>query len=138
LPLNLVTGSSFPLAFTQVNKNAAGQTLGVRHFDQDCNNGCGSAMQYQMQVCGCTDLNNPSCWSNIGVGYVGADNSWTDGTHPDPEPVYIPVEGSAQYNLFFGNSGQCPTSWLRIQSNPSYTGDTTVWEMPYIRPRIIK
>ncbi len=42
LPLNLDTGASFPLVFTQVSKDAAGQTLSVRHFDQDCNNGCGS------------------------------------------------------------------------------------------------
>lgn len=149
LPLNLVSGSSFPLAFTQISKNAAGQTLGVRHFDQDCNNGCGSVMQYQMQICrpgGC-DLNDPSCWSNIGIGYVGQDNNWVappdashppPGGYPDPEPVTIPVEGSANYTLFFGDSGQCPTSWLRIQRNPSYPGDSTVWEMPYIRPRLVK
>jgi hypothetical protein len=138
LPLNLVTGASFPLMFTQVSKNAAGVTLGIRHFDQDCNNGCGSIMQYQMQICGCTDLSDPACWSNITQGYVGDNDSWTDGVHPDPEPVSIPFEGTTQYDLFFGNAGQCPTSWLRIQQNPSYSGDTTVWEMPYIRPRIIK
>jgi hypothetical protein len=138
LPLNLVTGASFPLAFTQVSKNAAGQTLGIRHFDQDCNNGCGSIMQYQMQICGCTDLNNPACWSNITQGYVGDNDSWSDGVHLDPEPVALPFEGTPQYDLFFGSAGQCPTSWLRIQRNPSYSGDTTVWEMPYIRPRLIK
>ena len=138
LPLNLDTGASFPLAFTQVSKNASGQTLGVRHFDQDCNNGCGSNMQYQMQICGCDDLLDPTCWGDIGVGYVGPNNGWSSGTNPDPEEVQIPVEGSANYNLFFGSSGQCPTSWLRIENNPSYSEDTTVWEMPFIRPRLIK
>jgi|GEM_PF-1516826 len=138
LPLNLLTGASFPLAMTQVTKNAAGQTLGVRHFDQDCNNGCGSAMNYQMQKCGCTDLTDPNCWSNIGTGYVGPNNGWANAGNPDPEEVQIPLEGSANYTLFFGSSGQCSTSWLRIQSNPSYSNDTTVWEMPFTRPRLIQ
>lgn len=138
LPLNLDTGASFPLAFTQVSKNAAGQTLGVRHFDQDCNNGCGSAMQYQMQICGCDDLLDPTCWSDIATGYVGPNDGWISGSNPDPEPVDIPAEGTSAYNLHFGSSGQCETSWLRIESNPSYSEDTTVWEMPFIRPRLIK
>ncbi len=145
LPLNLVTGVSFPLVFTQVSKNAAGQTLRVRHFDQDCGTGtappCGTTMQYQMQKCivGCNpNSTDPNCWQNLSVGYVSGNNAWTDGVHPDKENVTIPPEGSAEYNLLFGNSGECPTSWLRIQSIPSYTGDTTVWEMPYIRPRLIK
>jgi hypothetical protein len=145
LPLNLDTGASFPLMFTQVSKNAAGQVLGVRHFDQDCNAGCGSQMQYQMQVCGCANLADPTCWTNIGVGYVGDNDAWLappdashPGGYPDPEPVNIPLEGTALYTTLFGSSGQCPTSWMRIASNPSYSGDTTVWEMPYIRPRLIK
>jgi hypothetical protein len=145
LPLNLVTGDAFPLAFTQVSKNAGGQVLGVRHFDQDCNVACGTAMHYQMQVCGCNNLNDPACWQDIGIGYVGPNDGWAapaDASHPsgylDPEPVYLPPEGSALYTTFFGATGQCATSWLRIQSNPSYTGDSTTWQMPYIRPRLIK
>ena len=53
LPLNLDTGDNFPMLFTQVSKNAAGQSLAIRHFDQDCTNGCGPShtMQYQMQLC---------------------------------------------------------------------------------------
>jgi Flp pilus assembly protein TadG len=145
LPLNLNNGDSYPLVFTQVSKYAAGQTLGIRHFDQDCNNGCGSTMQYQMSVCNCAyPLTDSRCWVNIGTGYVGPNDGWnyvpaSPGTpFPDPEPVRIPYEGTPEYNQFFGATGQCSTSWLRIASNPSYEQDSTVWEMPYIRPRIIK
>jgi hypothetical protein len=95
-------------------------------------------MQYQMQKCGCDDLLDNDCWENIGVGYVGANDAWTDGVHPDREPVQIPLEGTDQYNTFFGVNGSCPTSWMRIQSNPSYSNDTTVWQMPYNRPRLIR
>jgi hypothetical protein len=138
LPLNLLTGAQFPLMMTQVSKHAGGQTLGVRHFDQDCNRGCGSPMQYQMQICGCTDLNDPDCWSDIAVGYVGPNNGWVQSPNPDPELVPIPVEGTAEYTLFFGNAGQCDTSWMRIEANPSYSNDTTVWEIPFMRPRLIR
>lgn len=138
LPLNLDTGDSFPLTFTQVSKNAAGQTLGIRHFDQDCNNGCGSPMQYQMQLCDCPDPNDPSCWENIATGNVGPNDGWVASGYADPEQVQIPVEGSTQYAHFFGSDGHCPTSWLRIESNPSYSQDSTVWEMPFLRPRLIK
>jgi len=138
LPLNLDTGDSFPLAFTQVSKNAAGQTLGIRHFDQDCNNGCGYPMQYQMQLCDCPDPNDPNCWENIATGHVGPNDGWVASGYADPEPVQIPVEGTSQYSHFFGSDGHCPTSWLRIETNPSYSQDSTVWEMPFIRPRLIK
>jgi hypothetical protein len=143
LPLNANTGAGFPFILTQVSISAAGQTLGVRHFDQDCNNGCGSQMQYQMQVCGCSDLTNPACWANVAVGFVGPNDDWScPGTAndtgcpanlntPDPEQIQIPAEGTALYTTLFGSAGQCPTSWLRVPSNPSYSGDTTTWEMPY-------
>ena len=159
LPLNLATGANFPLAFTQINKNAAGVMLGIRHYDQDCDvlspARCGTTMTYQMQVCGCTDLNDSDCWRDIpssssptgnAIGWHSKTNSWSDGTNPDPEHVLIPVEGSNAYKWFFGptrpDGVSCPTdwdsSWLRIEENPSYTQDTTVWEMPFVRPRLIK
>lgn len=149
LPLNLDTGASFPLAFTQISKDASGVILGVRHYDQDCDSlgRCGTTMNYQMQVCGCANLNDPNCWADIpstssptgyAIGWHSKTNSWSDGTHPDPEHIQIPAEGTAAYEQFFGASGQCDTSWFRIESNPSYSQDTTVWEMPFVRPRLIK
>ena len=149
LPLNLDTGDNFPMLFTQVSKNAAGQALAIRHFDQDCTNGCGPShtQQYQMQLCQvdgsgnyspCSDLLNNNCYGNVGVGYVGPDNGWYCSGCPAPEKVSIPVEGSANYTSFFGPAGQCSTSWLRLQADPSYSQDTTVWEMPFSRPRLIK
>ena len=95
-------------------------------------------MQYQMQIGGCNDLLDPNCWHDIANGYVGPNDGWACDTCPDPEPVQIPIEGSSDYNLLFGASGQYATSWLRIKTNPSYSQDTTVWEMPFIRPRLIK
>jgi Flp pilus assembly protein TadG len=149
LPLNLDTGANFSMLFTQVSKNAAGQSLAIRHFDQDCIGGCGPShtMQYQMQLCQvdaggnyspCADVTSDSCFGNVGTGYVGPDNTWYCPGCPAPEKVSIPVEGSSNYTSFFGPQGQCSTSWLRLQSDPSGSQDTTVWEMPFSRPRLIK
>ncbi len=142
LPLNLDTGDSFPLTLAQISKNAAGQNLGIRHFDQDDNGGVGSPMTYQMQLCNpppaCVSLLDLACWGDVATGNVGPNNGWSSPGYPDPDRVRIPLEGTAQYTLFFGASGQCPSSWLRIKANPSYSGDSTVWEMPFIRPRLIK
>lgn len=161
LPINLATGGSFPMLYTQVSQKAAGQTLAVKHFDQDCTSPsrpCGSASTYQMQVCvnvntttpcdspncePCSSLLNSACFRDItnGIAYRGPDNGWYCSTCPQPEKVNIPVEGTGQYSLFFGpggNLGSCSTSWLRLASNLSYSNDTTVWEMPYKRPRLIK
>jgi hypothetical protein len=158
LPLNLDTGDNFYMLFTQVSKNAEGQSLAIRHFDQDCSGGgCGPAhtMQYQMQLCQvdasgnyspCADTSSDSCFGDptingipyAGIGYVGPDNTWYCSGCPSPEKVSIPVAGSANYAAFFGPQGQCSTSWLRLKSNPSGSQDTTVWEMPFSRPRLIK
>jgi hypothetical protein len=162
MSLNLDTGDHFPMLFTQVNKNAAGQTLAIRHFDQDCTGGCGPShtMQYQMQLCvsngssytPCLPTSSDGCFGNLsgtnGVGFVGPNNGWLcpDGydngcpggwTQPT-DKVLLPVEGTADYTTFFGPNGECGSSWLRLQSDPSYTQDTTVWEMPFARPRLIR
>ncbi len=130
LPLNLDTGSSFPLVFTQVSKNAAGQVLSIKHFDQDCgSNGttCGSTtMTYEMLKCG-MDPNLDSSWEQVGTGYLGPDNDWYCTGCPNPEVVQIPYETYPAYADLFGASGECPSSWLRIHSNPSYSQDTTTW-----------
>jgi hypothetical protein len=157
LPINLATGAKFPMLYTQVSEKAAGQTLAVKHFDQDCVNQppCGAASTYQMQVCvnvntttpcstgncePCSSLLNSNCFRDItgGTAYRGYDNGWYCPTCPQPEKVNIPMEGTAQYQLFFGPTGQCSSSWLRLKENASYSNDTTVWEMPYKRPRLIK
>jgi hypothetical protein len=146
LPLNLDTGTQFPVILSQISKHAAGQVLGVRHFDMDCNGGCGTQMRYQMQRCGCNDLLDDSCWADLtdpngnpAIGYIGGNNMWVAGSgFPDPERVQIPYEGTPAYATFFGSSGQCSTSWMRIYRYPSYSQDTTVWELPFLRPRLIK
>jgi hypothetical protein len=163
LPLNLDTGDHFPMLFTQVNKNAAGQTLAIRHFDQDCTGGCGPSdtLQYQMQLClnpspgvytPCSPLTSGSCFGNPtapnGIGFTGPNNGWLcpdgydnncpGGWTQTTEKVQIPVEGTSDYTKFFGPNGQCSSSWLRLASDPSFSQDTTVWEMPFARPRLIK
>lgn len=140
LPLNLITGDRFPVHLTQIPREAAGQTLGIRHFDMDCNGTCGSTMNYQMQVCGCEDTNSNSCWRNVGVGYIGGNNLWIYGPGgPDPELVQIPSEDDASYTTFFGSGANtCNTSLLRMEQYPSFSEDTTVWEIPFIRPRLIR
>lgn len=142
MALNLDTGTQFPMLFTQVSKNAAGQTLGIRHFDQDCNSngGCDPpiTMTYQMQKCGATDLNNDASFADVATGYVGNNDAWVcaPGACPDPEGVLIPNENSQFFKASDGTI--CATSWLRLKKDPSYTQDTTVWEMPFIRPRLVK
>jgi hypothetical protein len=132
LPLNLNTGTQFPIHLAEVSRDFAGETVGVRHFDQDCNNGCGSPMQYQMQVCGCNDRSDPSCWTDVATGYVGPNNGWTAPGYSDPDPVEVPEEGTSQYNVIFGSNGQCASTTLRIRNNPSFSFDTTTWEVVHI------
>jgi hypothetical protein len=141
LPLNLITGDRFPVHLTQIPRQAAGQTLGIRHFDMDCtnNNVCGQTMNYQMQICGCTNTNSDACWQNVGTGHIGDNNRWTYGTAPDPELVEIPSEDDADFSTFFGSgTNTCQSSLLRMQSYPSFSEDTSVWEIPFIRPRLIR
>ncbi len=154
LPLNLDTGTSFPPVLTQINKTAAGQILGVKHFDMDQGP---TPLYYQMQKCnvsartGCTPLSNNNCWGDIPNpetgnartwGYASANDSWNEawpsGSNPVPEFLYIPYEGAPGYSTFFGPNGECATSWMRIQNYPSFSQDTSVWELPFIRPRLIK
>ena len=142
LLLNLDTGDHFPMLFVQVPSTAAGQILGVRHFDQDCVGGCShsNTLTYQMQKCG-TDPTLDSSFVDVATGYVGPTDGWVqDSSYPDPEKIAIPIEGSAQYIQFFGNGSTCTasSSWMRLKSDPSYSNDTTVWEMPFVRPRLIK
>lgn len=147
LPLNLDTGTQFPVVLSQISKFAAGQVLGVRHFDMDCTGSgtCSFQMRYQMQKCGCTDLSNDNCWADLtdpngnpAIGHPSDNDTWFYGSYPDTERVQIPFEGTTAYSTFFGNSGQCSTSWLRIYRYPSYSQDTTVWELPFLRPRLIR
>ena len=68
LPLNLDTGDHFPMLFTQVSKNAAGQALAIRHFDQDCTSGVRPwhlHQQYQMQLCQVDGSGNYSPCSDL-------------------------------------------------------------------------
>ena len=96
-----------------------------------------------MQICGCNDTSNPACFTTgsspgLAAGTAGPDNGWSLSGYSDPDLVQIPVEGSPDYNTFFGVGGTCQSSWLRLQNDPSYSQDTTVWEMPFIKPRLVK
>lgn len=160
--LNLDTGDFFSMLFTQVSKNASGQTLTVKHFDQDCTPNCGLAFTnvYQMQYCKdngggnyapCSNVNDPTCFGDLDpsniltTDYIGPNNfwycaiGWCGGfTVPGPGRVRIPVEGTSDYTQFFGPAGQCASSWLRLKKDWSYSNDTTTWEMPFNRPRLVK
>jgi Flp pilus assembly protein TadG len=153
LPINLATGAAFPMLYTQVSEKAAGQTLAIKHFDQDCTDCSSPASDYQMQYCvnsgttnlcssgncePCSDLLDPDCFGDIGDAYRGPNNRWWCPACPQPEQVQIPIEGTQAYINFFGPNSECATSWLRLEQNLSYSNDTTVWEMPYRRPRLIK
>ncbi|MGA7732521.1 MAG: pilus assembly protein TadG-related protein [Chloroflexia bacterium] len=153
LPLNLASGLAFPMLYTQVSEKAAGQTLAIKHFDQDCEDCTAAASDYQMQYCvnagttnlcstgncePCSSLLNPNCFGDIGDAYRGPNNRWWCPACPQPEQVQIPIEGTQAYTNFFGPNSECESSWLRLEQNLSYSNDTTVWEMPYRRPRLIK
>lgn len=139
MPVNLDTGPTFSFLFTQLSRNAAGQTLTVGHFDQDCDSlgNCGYRLKYQMQICGQTDTTKDSTFANLNQdGFNGRNNMWYDpGNTSGYDKIVIPDVNSQ----FFKNGGtSCQTSWLRLYRDPSYSQDTTVWEMPFLRPRLIK
>jgi hypothetical protein len=118
--------------------NASGQTLQVRHFDQDCNRGCGTVLVYEMQKCGFSDTTDDNSFTQVGQGWIGDNDMWYDGNPAhEKENVTIPAENHVAFHNY--SSGEsCTSSWLRIRRYQSYSNDTTVWEMPYIRPRLIK
>jgi Flp pilus assembly protein TadG len=149
LPVNLITGDAFPPVLTQINKNAAGQVLNVKHFDMD--RSTPTNLYYQMQKCGATDLSASSSWADVPNPVTGNSRTWGSASFNDTwsrvwpgdvpnEYVYIPQEGTSAYQTFFGDGSSCSsdTSWLRIESYPSGSQDTSVWELPYKRPRLIK
>lgn len=142
-PINLATGAAFPLLFSQISKDDAGKFVSIRHFDQDCSSGCPTPVsRYQMQRCvfdgseyaPCADLNDPNCFGDVGNAYRGPNDEWYCVGCPNPELASIPAPGTTGYTQFFGPTGECSTSWLRLKENLSYSNDTTVWEAILVEP----
>ena len=143
LPLNLSTGYAFPMLFSQVSEEIAGQSLSIRHFDQDCTDCTTPGSKYQLQYCveagttlpcvtgncePCSDLLNPGCFGDVADAYRGPNDEWYCSACPNPELVPIPERRTMEYQQFFGPNGECSTSWLRLKQNLSYSNDTTAWE----------
>jgi Flp pilus assembly protein TadG len=121
-PMNNAELGTFRVYVTQVPANAAGQILQVRHFDNDCSSGC--TFPYYLRNTSGTDI-------AIGTGRLSGNDTW--GT---VDNIAIPDKGTALYNQVFPSGAA--SAWLVADYPPTIAQDTSVWELMYLRPRLIQ
>lgn len=119
---NAGVATSLTVYLTQVPANAAGQTLQVRHFDNDCSSNCGLEFY----------LEDPSGnLVTVATGQVSGNNTWGQ-----TDSVLIPERGTPAYSQVFPPGTE--SAWLRLRYPPTIAQDTSVWELIYVRPRLIR
>ncbi len=124
-PMNNTVAQSFNVFLTQVPANAAGQALQVRHYDNDCAGGCG--IPY------CLETITGTCLS-VGSGTLSANDSWGA-----TDTVQIPAKGTPEYASVFGVGPTARNSaWLKADYTVTFAQDTSVWELIYVRPRLLQ
>jgi hypothetical protein len=124
-PMNNAELGTFRVYLTQVPANAAGQTLLVRHFDNDCNPGSmNCSIPYYLHTTDGADV-------AIGTGTLTGNGVWASG-----DSIAIPAKGTALYDQVFPPGAD--SAWLVADYPPTISQDTSVWELIYIRPRLIQ
>jgi len=127
-PWNNNASANFTVYLTQVPENAAGTTLLVRHFDNDNDT---HTIPYSLQDPGGTDWSvatgqqsGSGVWWSSSPGFAGGDK------------IQIPARGTTLYNKIFPSGVK--TAWLKAQYDEAIAQDSSVWELLYIRPRLLK
>ncbi len=120
-PMNNTLAQQFTVYLTQVPVHAAGQTLEVRHFDNDCSSGC--SIPYYLQK-------PDGSLVQIATGQLSGNDQWTSD--------FVPLPGPADplFTQVFPPGTQ--SAWLRADYNVTFAQDTSVWELIYVRPRLIQ
>ena len=120
-PMNLAMQTSFYVNLTQVPESAAGMTLIARHFDNDDSN---TDVPYYME----------DKWGNLVLMATGKLSG--NGTWGTDDAIVIPARGTAQYDQFFDATHG--SAWLKARYVANIAQDTSVWELLYIRPRLLR
>lgn len=125
-PMNNADQGTFWVYLTQVPANAAGQQLQVRHFDNDGNN---TAVPYYLERPDGTNV-------QIATGALSGNDSWYPTSSGAADLVQLPDKSSAIYSQVYPAGRN--SAWLKAQYPLTIGQDTSVWELIYIRPRLIQ
>jgi len=120
-PMNLAEQTNFYVNFTQVPESAAGMTLIIHHFDNDDGT---TQIPYYLE----------DKWGNLvlmATGILSGNGVW--GTD---DAILIPARGTADYDRFFDSGHR--SAWLKALYRANIAQDTSVWELLYIRPRLVR
>jgi hypothetical protein len=137
-PMNTAAGSTFDVYMTQVPKNAAGQVLRVRHFDND--NGGHATINYYLgkNLAACKALAATAATSNadcirVAQGNLSGQDEWY-GADGDADSIALPAKGTGNFATAFG----AQDSAVLMARYPTGSQDTSIWELIYVRPRLIE
>ncbi len=127
-PWNNNASANFTVYLTQVPESAAGTTLLVRHFDNDYDQ---HTIPYYLQDPSGTD------WS-VATGQQSGNGVWwsSDPSYSGGDRIQIPARGTSLYNQIFPPGVK--TAWLKARYDEAIAQDSSVWELLYIRPRLLK
>ena len=125
-PMNNSEGVAATVYLTQVPETAAGMTLLVRHFDNDDDN---TSVPYYLETASGGD------W-NVATGKLSGSGVWYSSSTNAPDVIHIPERGTAAYNSVFGGGRQ--SAWLKADYPSTIQQDSSVWELLYIRPRLLQ
>lgn len=124
--MNNADQGTFWVYITQVPESAAGMTLFVRHFDNDGDNL--SIPYYLEDTLGTNRL--------LATGKLSGSGRWYSTMTGAADVIQIPARGTPLYETIFG--GGRKSAWLKGQYPLTIRQDTSVWELLYIRPRLLR
>jgi len=125
-PMNNADIGTYWVYLTQVPENAAGMTLYVRHFDNDGDN---QSIPYYLEDASGTNY-------LVATGKLSGSGRWYCSDTNRADVISIPAKGTPLYETVFG--GDRKSAWLKGQYPMTIRQDTSVWELLYIRPRLLK
>jgi hypothetical protein len=125
-PFNNNSDQGYVMFLTQVPESAAGSTLLIRHFDNDADR---VLIPYYLVDSGGNDV-------NIANGKLSGSGTWFSSDKTSPDAIQIPARGTALYNQIF--PAGVTSTWLKARYNTVIPQDSSVWELLYIRPRLLR
>lgn len=125
-PFNNDSNQGYMVFLTQVPETAAGSTLLIRHFDNDADK---VPVPYYLVDGSGNDV-------NVANGELSGNGTWFASDKTGPDAIQIPVRGTALYNQIF--PAGTTSTWLKGQYNTVIPQDSSVWELLYIRPRLLR
>lgn len=125
-PFNNDSNQGYMVYLTQVPVTAAGSTLLIRHFDNDADR---VPVPYYLVDGSGNDV-------NIANGELSGNGTWFASDRSGPDAVQIPARGTALFDQIF--PAGVTSTWLKAKYNTVIPQDSSVWELLYIRPRLLR